>query len=219
MPLFYRRTQLLDSSKWRSANNHDDVWELIPWFVNGSLSEAEKDRVKQHMLTCTDCAAEVARQYSLAKKVMTEDPFDPPLARSWSKLRAQIKAEERADTPRIDVRRWFAGWQGGIMFAGAGLAACLLAAVIIIPTDNNDFRTLTSGNQALQNAIKFQIKVDVSNEKLQGLLAEHGLTLAGGPSETGVYTVTAPNDVDLKTLSEELMIAPEVMFAAPVQQP
>lgn len=214
----FRRTQLLDTSNSRSADNHDVVWKLIPWYVNGSLPPAEQQTVKRHSMTCPDCAAEIARQHGLAKQVAKIDPFEPPLSRSWEKLRAQIKADKRVRKPRFDAWRWFDGFRGRMILTGAGAAACLMAAVLLVPVEDN-FRTLTSDAPGPQDTIKFQMAPDIDVERLKDILAKHGLTISAGPSETGVYTATVTGDTDLQTASKALMTAPEIMFAAPTQQP
>ena len=76
------------------AASHDSIWELIPWYVNGSLPPAEADAVRRHSSGCQICAAEIKCQRRLAKSVAKAEPFDPPLdlARNWENLRAQIEA-------------------------------------------------------------------------------------------------------------------------------
>ena len=37
---------------------HDKVWELIPWFVNGRLSEDDAAAVEAHLAECERCRDE-----------------------------------------------------------------------------------------------------------------------------------------------------------------
>uniref|UniRef100_A0AAN0MM07 Zf-HC2 domain-containing protein n=1 Tax=Yoonia rhodophyticola TaxID=3137370 RepID=A0AAN0MM07_9RHOB len=71
--------KLHDTRPPQPARCPDAIWELIPWYVNGSLPEDEAATVAAHSETCPDCEAEIARQQVLAKKVATTDPFDAPL--------------------------------------------------------------------------------------------------------------------------------------------
>ncbi|WP_196223328.1 zf-HC2 domain-containing protein [Roseibium sp. RKSG952] len=75
---------------------HRTVWELIPWYVNGTLPASEMEMVQRHLETCPVCEAEVHNQMSLAKKVAVKAPFGQPLSRSWDKLREQIQAEKKS---------------------------------------------------------------------------------------------------------------------------
>jgi hypothetical protein len=206
--------RLFDTSKSMSADDHDTVWELIPWYVNGSLPSEQIDMTQRHILTCAECTAEVARQQVLAKDVATLDPFAPLLSQSWDTIRARIKAEERAKKPRLSAWRWFEERQGRLIASGAAAAACLMLVVALFPADRG-FRTLTSGTPGDQNTVKFQVVPNLDPGRLEAILAEHGLTLVGGPSAGGVYTATAVGHSDPKAASKGLMTAPEVLFAAP----
>ncbi|MBD8891305.1 anti-sigma factor family protein [Roseibium litorale] len=241
---------MLDSSPPISAEPHDAVWELIPWFVNGTLPASEQAKVKQHIQSCPQCAAEVARQFKLAKRVATEDPFDVPLSRSWSHLRDQIEAEARAGGKQVasaagggigaagrsTARRRsgsqrgrstfgsYRGFGGAALVAGAGIAACLVAAIVILPDyygpqNREGYQTLTNGASPDSNNIKFQTKSALSQEALSALLDRHGMKLESGPSESGVYTAsfnrTGAQSGDRKTAAEELMSDPEILFASP----
>ena len=255
-----RRTQLLDSSTPISAEPHETVWELIPWFVNGTLPASEQAMVKQHIQSCSHCAAEVARQFKLAKRVATEDPFDVPLSRSLKHLRDQINAEARAGGKQIGSaaqgvgasgmkgagggigaanrstarrrpgsQRWsgslgsFRGLGGAAIVAGAGLAACLVAAIVILPEygpmNREGYQTLTNGSPSEANRIKFQTMSALSQEAVSALLARHAMKLEDGPSEAGVYTAslldTEVQAGDRKAAADDLMSDPEILFAAP----
>ncbi|WP_417689123.1 hypothetical protein [Roseibium sp.] len=223
---------MLDTPKPDANDNRGEAWELIPWFVNGTLSEAENDQVSLHIRSNPEFAAEVARQYALAKRVATEDPFEVPLAQSWKRLQAQVRAEERTNASRATSRAargtsatrrpiigWIEDFKRAIMLSGAGLAACALAVVVILPERGTDYQTLTSETAESARAIRFQTSRDLSDQALKDLLASHGLTLVSGPSESGVYTATVSGQTDPAAAAGELMSAPEILFAAPDGNP
>jgi len=39
--------------------DHQTAWELIPWYVNGTLEAAERRLVERHLEGCSECRAEV----------------------------------------------------------------------------------------------------------------------------------------------------------------
>lgn len=43
-----------------TADVHAEVAELLPWYVNGTLGIAERDRVLEHLQSCDDCREEVS---------------------------------------------------------------------------------------------------------------------------------------------------------------
>lgn len=208
--------KLLNTRNSSKNGDHDDVWELIPWFVNGSLPSDKKEKVRSHIMTCRECAAEVARQHKLAKHVSTTDPFDVPVSRSWEKLRGQIESDRPVAKPQFDFWEWLGKFKTGLLVGGAGAVACLLVIVAFVPT-SDDYRTLTGSNPELQHTIKFQTIPGTEITEINSLLSQYGLELKDGPSETGVYTTKSKEDVDLAALSKELMNRPEIVFAAPEQ--
>lgn len=197
-----------------SGECHDPLWELIPWYVNGSMPPEQTEAIKRHGTSCTTCAAEIERQRRLAKGVVLVDPFEAPLSQSWEHLRAQIEAEDRARSPRAGTWRRFRGLQGGLFLAGTFAAVCLIVVGAIWPFDDG-FKTLTSEAEHMTYVIKFQAAPEVNEERLIRLLAEHGVALVTGPSEAGVYTAVAPAGTDLEAAAKALMATSEVMFAAP----
>ncbi|MFT0174763.1 zf-HC2 domain-containing protein [Paraburkholderia mimosarum] len=66
---------------------HLRTWELLPWVVNGSASEAERAEVDEHAATCERCRAELALQSRLASAVNAETVMCPEmekgLERPW----------------------------------------------------------------------------------------------------------------------------------------
>ena len=194
--------------------SHDEIWELIPWYVNGSLPPAEADAVRRYSSGCEICAAEIERQRLLAEGVAKLEPSEAPPSHGWESLRARIEADERARAPSGRLRRWFPSLQVGFGLAGT-LAAVLLVSVLVMPPSDNGFETLTDGKERGAQTIMFQTVPGVEREALDRVLASHGLTLVAEPSETGVYTATAPADANLEAAANALMATPEVMFAAP----
>ncbi len=43
-----------------TTDAHAEVAELLPWYVNGTLGVAERDRVLEHLQSCDDCREEVS---------------------------------------------------------------------------------------------------------------------------------------------------------------
>lgn len=203
-----------DSNHIPRSDAYETAWELIPWYVNGSLPEDEAELVRHQARVSPQFAAEVARQHDLAQQVATVDPSEAPVDRSWEKLRAQIDAEAAARAPVPQSKGWFAGLRGGYALGGLGVAACVLLAVILFQPIGDDYQTLTSGADA-DHAVKFQLAGDLAEDDLTQLLAAHDLTLLDGPSETGVYTAAAAPEADLATAAQALMATSEVLFAAP----
>lgn len=197
-------------------------WDLIPWYVNGTLSDEETALVERYRTEDPAFAAEIERETGVAAKVCMLEDLEEAKARSWETLRARIEAEEAARTPLSDKRSWWAnllpsGRQG---FALAGLACAAMIAVFVVTgqnsgTDGEEFRTLTGDPVEGGPVIKFRAAADLDRAALEQMLSARGLTLIDGPSETGVYRAGASAETDLESAADALMQAPEILFAAP----
>lgn len=53
---------------------HDAVSELLPWYVNDTLDEAERNFVHEHIGTCEDCRDNVELLSQVQRAVRTESP-------------------------------------------------------------------------------------------------------------------------------------------------
>ncbi|MGR3783777.1 MAG: hypothetical protein ACU0DT_21220 [Albimonas sp.] len=222
---------MADTAENGRKAREDDLWALIPWYVNGTLDAAEAAAVQRAIDADDAFAAEVDRQLGVAARVcLLEEPqMAQAQARSWDTLRARIEAEERARTPAPApgetvsgaVPRLLSrlGSRLGLALAG-GLCAAALAIAVLAPGGGDDaYRTLTSQGVEAGPAIRFQAAPELGRDELERLLAAQGLTLAGEPSESGVFRALAPRDADLAAAAERLMAAPQILFAAPEAQP
>lgn len=195
------------------AASHEMVWELIPWYVNGTLSRAEKAAVESHCRECEACSVEIERQRGLAEGVAALEPVETSVSRNFEALRVQIESEKRALRPARSIWDALPNFNRGFAVAGT-LAAVLLVAVIAQQPADEGFQTLTNNGQADTIGIKFQTAPDVDQATLTRILAERGLILDGGPSEAGVYRAVAAAGIDLDAMADALTALPEIAFAA-----
>lgn len=208
--------QLRDNNSGGPQNDHDYVWDLIPWYVNGTLPDADIATVDAHARTCLACSEEIGRQTLLAQKVVKTDPFDVPLQRSWDTLRAQVDADLRSRRP---VKRgWFDVMQGHGRAVLGGLAVACLALVMVVQFGGpaqEGFVTLTSEPTSEAPTIQFQLSGDLTQAELTELLTPLGVVAITGPSEAGVYSAIVPEDADLSAVSDAMMSQAQIVFAAP----
>ncbi|MEM9782894.1 MAG: zf-HC2 domain-containing protein [Pseudomonadota bacterium] len=70
------------------------VLEMLPWYVNGTLSEAERAEVEAQVAVCEVCAAELRLERQIAE-VVAEESIDEIDARaSWSAIAARVGEDE-----------------------------------------------------------------------------------------------------------------------------
>ena len=63
----------------RHSDSHEEVWKLLPWYVNGTLNTQEVEDVEVHLAACPVCQTELARCRDIAAAVRAarEDPWVP----------------------------------------------------------------------------------------------------------------------------------------------
>ncbi len=174
-----------------SQRQHPDVRELLPFFINGTLSELENARVMRHLASCASCHAELDEQRRL-KDLMRAAPEPPGDAQSaWARLERALDAESRARARRRWVRL---ARMSGLSLAAAAAMVLLLTPVVLVDPDSGatDYRTLTSatpdsitGSGAIRAVFVSQATVG----DIEDLLDRTGLQIVSGPSPRGVYTL------------------------------
>jgi len=76
---------------------HEEVWNLLPWLVNGRLSDADRSRVAAHLLLCGACREEHAMQRDLYEVLAAESPIESLPIAGLNKLHQRIEREASAE--------------------------------------------------------------------------------------------------------------------------
>lgn len=118
---------------------HDDCQELLPWYVNGTLSAVEHEAVARHVEHCTECRDDIELLEQMRGVVLHSDatPIVPPA--SPDKL---LRAVDRSTGRRRDMRR--TAVIGGI---AAMILVTFVAGLLLSERGTPDpaqYRTLTS---------------------------------------------------------------------------
>jgi hypothetical protein len=191
---------------------HQEVIELLPWYVNATLSEPERRDVNEHLASCTPCQAEL-EQLNAVQLAVVESAEELP-APSESRLKqamAQIDELERARQPaRARSASWWSvlkdrvgdallGWCGPMPnFARAVVAAQFLLIVGLAgglgySLWNRQFSTLSGTAQNTGGAkIAVRFNESITEAQLRQLLKEIRGKIVDGPSALGIYTIEVP---------------------------
>ena len=88
---------------------HQAISELIPWYVNDTLENDERERVAQHIAECPACAQEIARCRTIAAVVRSADMADlNPSQERVARIMARIESTDRSKPEhwRHSIREW-----------------------------------------------------------------------------------------------------------------
>ncbi len=202
---------------------HQRIWELLPWYANGTLGETESRTVEEHAAQCERCREEVqaCRQLGEAVRLTAAEAPTPHPAR-LSRLMSRLD-EADGSSPRARLAGLLTATPKPVRWVLAGqLAALLLLATAWMwtppPPQPAEFKTLSD---AVAPVTGQQVRVvfaeGATERQIREVLLPIGGQLAGGPSALGVYTVELSEGRDpLPVVLQHLRSRPEGSFAEPI---
>ena len=207
---------------------HEKAFELLPWYVNGTLSDAEHREVERHMRNCLPCRVALLEQRHLAT-LLKEQPTVPLSAEGgFERLLAEIDAS-RQSARRAAGQRALRLPRLARFAAAAALAASLVVAAWLVTLRSDSRREATFVTATQPGGAHAEIDIifadNVSAADHLALIREiKGVTI-DGPSDVGRYRVRLtegePGRID--GVIERLRGDARVRFAAPAysngQQP
>lgn len=171
---------------------HDPICRLLPWYINGSLAGAERERVRAHLEGCPLCREEAAALMEFSAR-LAQCPL-PKLSAQASFARLQARLEKPRPT-LIDRFRW--AWQGTPAYR---LAIALALALTVVPTAWQEWKNLTeprfhtladpvSAEPAVAGDLRIVFDPTIGPERVEALLRSVDGAPLRGPDAAGVATI------------------------------
>lgn len=194
----------------RGDRLHRRVWDLLPWYANGTLEDGERRAVESHLAACSRCREELSACRGLGellRQVPENAPAPHPahLARIMEKIGDHERAAWQSPleslrnlltaTPR-PVRWALAAQLVLVLGLGLGLNRSLLhRQPAAAPTD---YRTLSDGPAAPVPSSRLRVVFapGTTEQEIRDLLLGIRGQIVSGPSSLGVYTVEVPTGPD-----------------------
>lgn len=189
---------------------HQEIIELLPWYVNATLGQRERQEVQDHLATgCSDCASEIKsltamRQAEVALANEAPEPSPFLLNRALAQIEDYERGRSQRSTPKEGaVRRRMTAlreswWPKTPVFARMALAA-QLALVVVLGTiavyqyyhPQVVYRTAsgTGGVSASGAKISIMFNERASEQEIRQVLGEIKGQIVAGPSAQSLYTV------------------------------
>jgi len=215
------------SESGRIPDTHAEAWVLLPFLVNGRLSDEDREWVEFHVSQCKECQRELGAQRPLAVEMRdAETPVTGSEQRAFNKLWTRIEAAEAAvpganDAPATSVRRapsrtvrWLAA---AAIVQAVGLGVLGLVA---LQGRGSDFRTVTDVPAPVAGgaAVRLVFAPDTQIDSMAEVLGRYGLQIVSGPGQAGVFTAALPATARTTPASVAASLAndPHIRFAEPV---
>ncbi len=205
---------------------HEQVAEILPWFVNNSLEMREQKKVLLHLRVCETCRAERDRLQHLQGLLQEETIVLPDYRFSYGKLANRIDAAEANRASTQGFGRLGSQPRRHLSYL-MGAAASLAAAVMLVAALDTDsrvvegqFRTLTTApaqeTPSVRHLVALRFDQPIRAETLREVLIETRATIVSGPSEQGTYMleVDVPSTTTEQAFLQQLENVDGVSFVA-----
>lgn len=203
-----------------AKTDHETITLLLPWQVNGRLSEDESRRVESHLQNCQACREQVLQLQTLKQHVVSETPAWQPSAQHFSQLMANVERLEQASKqntyqtkPGAAQKTWrellnsFLQMPAALRWTMAleSVALVVLVALLSAPakiwlaSTDNPYQTLSDDTPQHSAAgasvrIRLLFQDQLTAAEITKLLKRAGLSIHDGPSELGFYFIETPQN-------------------------
>lgn len=174
---------------------------LIPWYVNDTIGEPERQRVDAHLSLCANCRNDLALERDIYQGMRAETAVEYMPTASLKRLQARLDGIEASsvDAPTaMTASRRGLPWHG-LMAASVALMAVALSLLAAdrwlqfrARTAQPDYYTVTTAvPRAPGEVIRAVFSPNITLVELQAILDEAQLRIISGPTEAGVYSLAA----------------------------
>lgn len=174
-----------------------EIEKLLPFWVNGTLSDAERDLVESGLEADSDLRKEVEFLKAIRDAVRSQDSERSPGELGLARLRRDIERDRHRDpAPRQSK------YQYVVLAASAVLALVSGIAFYLSRYDEPIFIQASGEGPDAVLTVAFQAEATV--EQISRILLEHDLIVVDGPSALQLYKIRAGDGEDLQAVAAEL---------------
>jgi hypothetical protein len=207
------------------VQSHRQIWEMLPWALNGSASEEETLAVHEHLRQCADCRQAWAFEQRLHDALSRSRPTASDADEGWLRLSARI--DGAAGTGLFARMRPSATMQVRWLAAAVIVEALALGVIVTSTWLNRADRPPTGLYQTLSQpdavraapTIRAVLAPEMTLDQFRDLLGEAHLQVVAGPGEAGVWSLAPAADANVvatESALRELRSSAQVRFAEPI---
>lgn len=208
-----------------NSAEHLEISALLPWYVNETLEELDRERVDAHIGICTACREDLAAQRRICESIAAQPTLDYMPVASLKRLQARLDALQSGSaaplaSPQQPATSRAGAWRGWMAasVAAVAVAFALFAAdrweQLEARRTQPSYRTVTSSAPRAQGeVIRAVFAPNITLVELQTILDEAQLRIVSGPTEAGVYSLAANSTLTVRASLALLRRHSSVRFA------
>ncbi|MCR4345582.1 MAG: zf-HC2 domain-containing protein [Sulfuricaulis sp.] len=161
-----------------TATRSEHPNELLPWYVNGTLTGQEQREVMNHLETCERCRQEIAWLQKIRAQIKA-DESGAPGEFGLNRLMRDIRREQAVPARK---RSW---WQPAL--AAAAVIIVVQGAVLMNLLSQPEPIVPLGGPAAEGVVLQVRFHPEASEAQIRALLQQVRGNIVGGPGALGVY--------------------------------
>jgi hypothetical protein len=203
---------------------HQEICQLLPWYVNGTLDELVRQKVDAHLVLCPVCRDELSFERRVFAKIDGETAIEYMPGPSLKRLHARLNTLQNKAVLPPEQSRNPTPWH--VLAAASVVAVVVTTGVLLIDrwvqyraaAMQPVYSTATNSSpRPRDEVIRAVFAPSVTLVELQAMLDEAQLRIVSGPSEAGVYSLASNSDKPVRTSLEQLRRHSTVRFAEPTR--
>lgn len=177
-------------------SSHEVALQLLPWLVNGSLSDDEALATRDHASSCVICRRELTSlelvqvEFALASEALAAPAPD---MREINRRIDDLIDQQNGWRDTFFRLREFAQSPWRLAFVAQSIALFVLAVILLAPSPPQaEFATLSNASVITGDGfVRVVFSPDLDGQALTALLSDYDLSVIDGPTERGVYTLSS----------------------------
>jgi hypothetical protein len=215
---------MTNNRRFENSAEHQEVSALIPWYVNDTLADPERQRVDAHLGGCAVCRDDLAVNKSIFEGIDAQPALDYMPVASLKRLQARLDVAQAQAAPSavapLEPSRSDVSWRGWMAASIAAMAVAvgLLAADRWVQFEARakqpNYRTVTTSiPRPAGEVIRAVFSPSITLVELQTMLDEAQLKIVSGPTEAGVYSLASNSTLTVRSSLALLRQHSSVRFA------
>lgn len=182
----------------RTVMSNDDISHLLPFWVNGSLTEPEARAVRQALGESHALRQEEHSLRALQSRIKAEEGPLSPGAFGLARLNRALDAERTSKAPAAGM--WPVARLAAAFVSGIAIGVFLLKSPAPEPRERDLYQQASGQMGAGQLTVAFERTA--TQAEIEALLVQYDLRIVDGPSALGFYQLrVADEDILMQALA------------------